>query len=127
MRTISTDKAPKAIGPYAQGIATKEGEMLFLSGQVGLDPASGALAEGGIEGQTRRVLANMEEVLLAAGMQKADVVKTTIFLTDLGDFQIVNAIYEEFFSGHRPARSTVQVAGLPRSALIEIEAIAVRD
>ena len=126
MRIVSTDAAPKAIGPYAQGVRATGGEMLFLSGQVGLDPVSGALVEGGIAGQTRRVLANIEAVLLAAAMQKGDVVKTTIFLKDLDDFQVVNAIYEEFFSGHTPARSTVQVAALPRSALIEIEAIAVR-
>ncbi len=126
MRIVSTDAAPKAIGPYAQGVLATGGEMLFLSGQVGLDPVSGALVEGGIAGQTLRVLANIEAVLLAADMQKGDVVKTTIFLKDLDDFQAVNAIYEEFFSGHRPARSAVQVAALPRSALIEIEAIAVR-
>jgi 2-iminobutanoate/2-iminopropanoate deaminase len=126
MRIVSTDAAPKAIGPYAQGVIATGGEMLFLSGQVGLDPVSGALVGGGIVGQTRRVLANIEAVLLAADMQKGDVVKTTIFLKDLDDFQAVNAIYEEFFSGHTPARSTVQVAALPRSALIEIEAIAVR-
>ncbi|MGA2110495.1 MAG: RidA family protein [Syntrophorhabdales bacterium] len=126
MRIVSTDAAPKAIGPYAQGVLATGGEMLFLSGQVGLDPVSGALVEGGIAGQTLRVLANIEAVLLAADMQKGDVVKTTIFLKNLDDFQAVNAIYEEFFSSHRPARSTVQVAALPRSALIEIEAIAVR-
>jgi 2-iminobutanoate/2-iminopropanoate deaminase len=126
MRIVSTDAAPKAIGPYAQGVIATGGEMLFLSGQVGLDPVSGALVGGGIVGQTRRVLANIEAVLLAADMQKGDVVKTTIFLKDIDDFQAVNAIYEEFFSGHTPARSTVQVAALPRSALIEIEAIAVR-
>ena len=126
MRIVSTDAAPKAIGPYAQGVLATGGEMLFLSGQVGLDPVSGAFVEGGIAGQTRRVLANIEAILLAADMQKGDVVKTTIFLKDLDDFQVFNAIYEEFFSGHRPARSTIQVAALPRSALIEIEAIAVR-
>jgi 2-iminobutanoate/2-iminopropanoate deaminase len=126
MKIVSTDAAPKAIGPYAQGVIATGGEMFFLSGQVGLDPVSGALVGGGIVGQTRRVLANIEAVLLAADMQKGDVVKTTIFLKDLDDFQAVNAIYEEFFSGHKPARSTVQVAALPRSALIEIEAIAVR-
>ncbi len=126
MRIVSTDAAPKAIGPYAQGVIAIGGEMLFLSGQVGLDPVSGALVGEGIVGQTRRVLANIEAILLAADMKKGDVVKTTIFLKDLDDFQAVNAIYEEFFSGHKPARSTVQVAALPRSALIEIEAIAVR-
>jgi len=123
---VSTDAAPKAIGPYAQWVIATRGEMLFLSGQVGLDPVSGTLIGGGIEGQTRRVLANIEAILLAANMQKGDVVKTTIFLKDLDDFQLVNAIYEEFFSDHKPARSTVQVAALPRSALIEIEAVAVR-
>ncbi len=126
MRIVTTDKAPKAIGPYSQGILATGRDVLFLSGQVGLDPVSGALEGGGIVGQTQRVLSNIEAVLLAAGMEKGNVAKTTIFLTNLDDFQAVNAIYEEFFSGHRPARSTVQVAALPKSALIEIEVIAVR-
>ena len=124
MRIVSTDKAPKAIGPYSQGIVAK-GEMLFLSGQIGLDPVSGILEGGGIVEQTRRALANVEAVLLAAGMGKGDVVKTTIFLKNMDDFHAVNAVYEEFFAGLRPARSTIEVAGLPRSALVEIEAIAV--
>jgi 2-iminobutanoate/2-iminopropanoate deaminase len=126
MRTISTDKAPQAIGPYSQAVATLPlREILFLSGQLGLDPQSGALADGGVEGQAKQALANIEAILSAAGMSKENVVKTTIFLADLGDFQKVNAIYEDFFGPHKPARSTVQVSGLPRAALIEIECIAV--
>ena len=123
---VDSDGAPKAIGPYSQAILTPASEVLFLSGQIGLDPRSGDLVDGGVEAQARQVLANMEAVLAAAGMGKGDVVKTTVFLADLGDFQTVNSVYGEFFGDHRPARSTVQVSGLPRAALIEIEAIAVR-
>ena len=123
---ISTQNAPKAVGPYSQAVHVSASEMLFLSGQLGLDPISGELVTGGIEGQTRQVLANIDAILTVAGMGKGDVTKTTIFVTDLGVFQRVNAIYEEFFGDHLPARSTVQVSGLPRGALIEVEALAVR-
>ena len=126
MKIIVAENAPKAIGPYSQAIAVTGSEMLFLSGLLGLDPDSGNLIEGGVEAQTTRTLENMGAILIAAGMEKRNVVKTTIYLADLNDFEAVNSIYGEFFGTHWPARSTVQVAALPRSALIEIEAIAVK-
>ncbi len=118
---IATDQAPAAIGPYSQAIAVDG--FLYTSGQLGMDPGSGQLLEG-IEAQTERALANLEGVLAAAGMTMADVVKTTIFLSDLANFTTVNTIYATHFSAPAPARSTVQVAALPRNALIEIEAVA---
>lgn len=121
-RTIETTSAPAAIGPYSQGVA--DGPMIFCSGQIGLDPLTGAIVPGGIEAETRRALANIRELLAAAGLGFADVVKTTIFLADLGDFDLVNRIYGEHFEPPFPARSTVQAAALPRKARIEIEAIA---
>lgn len=123
-RAISTDRAPRAIGPYSQAIVA--GDLLFLSGQIPLDPATGELVSGGIEIQTRRVMQNLAAVLQAAGSSFAEVVRTTIFLADLGDFAAVNAVYAEFFPGTPPARSTVQVAALPRGARVEIDAIARR-
>lgn len=120
--TVSTDRAPKAIGPYAQ--ATRAGEFLFTSGQIALDPARGELVGGGTEAETRQVLSNLVAVLEAGGSSPRDVVKTTIFLVDLADFAKVNAIYAEVFGDSLPARSTVQVAALPRGARVEIEAIA---
>lgn len=119
---IVTPAAPAAIGPYSQ--AVRAGDLLFTAGQIGLDPASGQLAEG-LEGQTRQVLANLRAILTAAGSSMDQVVKTTIFLADMGDFARVNAIYGEAFSVAPPARSTVQAAALPRGALVEIEAIAI--
>lgn len=123
--TISTASAPAAIGPYSQAVAA--GAYLFASGQIGLDPATAQLVDGGIDAQTRRVMANIGAVLDAAGLSFADVVKTTIFLVDMNDFGAVNAIYAEPFEGAPPpARSTVAVAALPRGARVEIEAIALR-
>jgi 2-iminobutanoate/2-iminopropanoate deaminase len=119
---ISTPAAPAAIGPYSQAIA--DGEWVFCSGQIGLDSASGRLVEGGIEHETRRVMENLREVLGAAGLHFADVVKTTIYVVDLGDFDIVNRIYGEHLNTPYPARATVQVAALPRGARVEIDAIA---
>lgn len=119
---IATEDAPAAIGPYAQ--ATKAGGFVFTSGQIGLDPATGALVPGGTEAETRRVLANLARVLDAAGASPTDVVKCTIFLADLGDFATVNGLYGEMFGQSLPARSTVQVAALPKGARVEIEAIA---
>jgi 2-iminobutanoate/2-iminopropanoate deaminase len=127
MKTISTKKAPSAIGPYSQALLVQASQILFLSGQVGLDPVSGDLTPGGIEEQTRQVLANLAAVLEGAGMTRKNVVKTTVFLVDLKFFEAVNRIYAGFFGDHRPARSTVQVQVLPRGALVEIEAIAVAD
>jgi 2-iminobutanoate/2-iminopropanoate deaminase len=120
---IETAAAPKAIGPYSQGV--KAGELVFFSGQIPLDPATGDLVAGGIAEQAERVMKNMEAALRGAGLGFERVVKTTIFLTDLADFSTVNEIYGRCFNGIFPARSTVQVAALPKGAKIEIEWIAV--
>jgi 2-iminobutanoate/2-iminopropanoate deaminase len=124
MKPIQTSSAPAAIGPYSQ--ATEQQGWVFCSGQIGLDPKSGALVAGGIEAETRRALENLREVLVQAGLGFHDIVKTTIFLADLGDFDVVNRIYGEHFSAPYPARSTVQAAALPRKARVEIEAIAMK-
>jgi 2-iminobutanoate/2-iminopropanoate deaminase len=124
-RAVSTSAAPSAVGPYSQAIGTHD--LVFCSGQVGLDPQTGALVEGGIEGQTERVLKNLEAVLDAAGCTMADVVKTTCFLADIADFASFNAIYARFFPDPPPARSTFAVAALPKGARVEVEAVAVRD
>ena len=118
--TINSSAAPAAIGPYSQAI--RVGDFVFTSGQIGLDPVSGKLVEG-IEAQTHQVLANLQAVLAAAGATFEDVVKTTIFLTNMADFQAVNVIYAAVFGADPPARSTVQVAALPRHALVEIEMV----
>ena len=123
MDAISTNDAPKAIGPYSQ--AVRAGSLVFLSGQIPLDPKTGELVSGTIEQETERVLDNLAAVLAAAGCSFANVVRTTIFLVDLGDFQTVNATYGKRFSGVFPARATVQVAALPRGCRVEIDAIAV--
>ena len=121
---IETAAAPQAIGPYSQAI--RAGSTTFLSGQIALDPTSGALVGAGdVAAQTVQVMANVEAVLHAAGHGITDVVKVTIFLKDLGDFGVVNGIYAEALAGHRPARATVEVARLPRDVLVEIDAIAV--
>jgi len=122
--SIHSSLAPAAIGPYSQ--AVEQRGMVFCSGQVALDPASGALVQGGIEFETRRALQNLGEVLAGAGLDFVDVVKTTIFMIDLAEFEIVNRVYGEHFDPPYPARSTVQVAALPRKARIEIEAIALK-
>ena len=122
LATISTDKAPAAIGPYSQ--AVKIGDLLFCSGQVGIDPATGKLCGNDIKEQALQVMKNICGVLDAVGLDLAKVVKTTVFLTNMDDFPVVNEIYGKEFGQHRPARSTVQVAGLPLKALIEIECIA---
>ena len=121
-RVIHTDKAPKAIGPYSQAIHI--GELVYTAGQVALDPASMELVPGGIEEQTRQVLANLANVLAAAGTDMSKVVKTTVFLKDMSDFAKMNAIYGGVFSENPPARTTVAVAGLPKDALVEIECVA---
>lgn len=124
MKTIiSTTHAPAAIGPYSQAVAA--GGFLYTSGQIALDPTTGAMVTGGVETETRQVLTNLRAVLEAAGASLGSVVKTTIFLADLGDFEKVNALYAEAFAGHTPARSTVQVARLPKDARVEIEAVAI--
>lgn len=123
MDAISTNDAPKAIGPYSQ--AVRAGNLVFLSGQIPLDAATGVLVSGTIEQETDQVMDNLAAVLHAAGCGFANVVRTTIFLVDLADFQAVNATYGKRFSGVFPARATVQVAALPRGARVEIDAIAV--
>jgi 2-iminobutanoate/2-iminopropanoate deaminase len=119
---ISTRSAPTAIGPYAQAIS--DGEWLFCSGQLGIDSATGRMVDGGAGAETRRAMENLREVLRAAGLSFDDIVKTTIYVADLKDFDTINRIYGEHLSSPYPARSTVQVAALPRGARIEIEAIA---
>lgn len=119
---IATDAAPQAIGPYSQ--AVRAGEWMFLSGQIALDPASGTLVSGGVEAETRQVLANLRGVMAAAGATLDNIVRTTIYLVDLGDFARVNEIYAESFRAPFPARATVGVAALPRGARVEIDAIA---
>jgi 2-iminobutanoate/2-iminopropanoate deaminase len=119
---IETQAAPAAIGPYSQGIVA--GGFLFTAGQIALDPATGKIVDGGIVGQTTRVLTNLREVLTAAGATWADVVRSTVYLVDLADFPTVNEIYGKHFGTARPARSTVQVEALPRGGLIEIDLIA---
>lgn len=122
MRLIHTDRAPAAIGPYSQ--AVEVGGFLYTSGQIGLDPATGEMVEGGFEAQARRVLANLREVLGAAGCSFRDVVKATIYVADMADFPRLNELYGEAMGDHRPARSTVQAAALPKGARVEIDLIA---
>lgn len=120
---ILTTDAPAPIGPYSQAI--KSGNMLFCSGQVSLDPKTGEMKNASIEEETRQALTNLSAVVTSGGAKLSDVVKTTIFLTDLGNFATVNAIYDEFFGTSKPARSTVQVSALPKGANVEIECIAI--
>jgi len=117
--------APKAVGPYSP--AAHAGGFVFLSGQIALDPVSGQMIGGDVTAQTRQVLANLQAVLKGLGLTFSDVVKTTIFLTNLEDFQTVNSLYAEALEGHQPARSTIQVSRLPRDAVVEIEMIAVKS
>ena len=122
-KTITAQNAPAAVGPYCH--AKLAGGTLYTSGQLGLIPATGELPEG-VEAQASQALDNLKQVLSAAGMGFADVVKTTVFLADMNDFAVINAIYAKYFPGEAPARSCVQVAALPKGALFEIEAIAVQ-
>jgi 2-iminobutanoate/2-iminopropanoate deaminase len=123
-QNVSTEQAPAAIGPYSQGIVA--GGFLFLSGQTPLDPNTGVLVEGSVEEQAARVLENLGAVLAAAGLGFENVVKTTVFLRDMADFAVVNGVYATYFPQPYPARSTIAVAGLPKDARVEIEAIALR-
>lgn len=118
---VSAPKAPAAVGPYSQ--AVKAGSFLFCSGQIPIDPASGELIAGGVAAQTERCLENLKAVAEAAGASLSDVVKTTVFLTDLGGFQEMNGVYARYFTADFPARSTIQVAALPKEASVEIEAV----
>ncbi len=119
---ISTTNAPAAIGPYSQAI--RSGQFIYTSGQIALNPASGELVGEDVEAQTHQVLRNMQAVLSSAGTSLANVVKTTVFLTSMSDFQAMNAVYASYFSEPAPARSTIAVAELPRKALVEIECVA---
>ncbi len=119
---IKTDKAPKAIGPYS--VANRIGNLIFASGQLGLNPENNELVPGGVEAETRQALTNLKNVLEASGSSLSQVVKTTVFLADMADFVRMNSIYGEFFSENPPARSTVQAAALPRNGAVEIDLIA---
>ncbi len=121
-RTISTDGAPKALGPYSQAVAA--GGWLYCSGQIGLDPSTGELVQGGVESEARQCLRNLEAVLEAAGCGFADVVRTTIYLADLGDFARVNEIYGRSFPEDPPARACIEAAALPKGARVEIDCVA---
>ncbi len=122
MKVISTKQAPAAIGPYSQAIQV--GNLVYTSGQIPIDPATGAFVEGGIKEQTRQSLTNVKAILEEAGLTMANVVKTTVFLADMADFADMNSVYAEFFSEPYPARSAVAVKTLPKGALVEIEVIA---
>ena len=125
MKPIKTSNAPEAIGPYSQAIDSGAG-LVFLSGQLPIDPATGAFPEGGVKEQTRQSLLNVAAILREAGLGLGSVVKTTVYLSDMGDFAAMNGVYAEFFSAPFPARSAVAVKALPKGALVEIECIAVR-
>ena len=121
-KVLTSSTAPQAVGPYSLGI--RSGGFLFLSGQLGLDPTSGRFVEGGVEAQTRQALLNIKSVLQDAGSDLSDVVKTSVFLSDIEDFPKMNAVYAEFFENDPPARSTMEVGALPKLGLVEIEVIA---
>lgn len=123
LRSIFTEKAPKAIGPYSQAI--NAGNMFFTSGQLGINPDTGNIIEGTIQDETRQALYNLKAVLEAAGATLNDVVKTTVFIKDMNQFGLINEVYGEFFNEHKPARSCVEVARLPKDGNVEIEAIAI--
>lgn len=125
MKQINTDKAPAAIGPYSQAIDSGSG-LVFVSGQLPIDPATGAFPKGGVQEQTRQSLLNAKAILEVAGLNLSNVVKTTVFLAEMGDFAAMNEIYAQFFSAPFPARSAVAVKTLPKGALVEIECIAAR-
>jgi 2-iminobutanoate/2-iminopropanoate deaminase len=122
MDYVATEHAPKAIGPYSQ--AVKSGGILYTSGQISLDPATGALVEGDFDAQARRVFENLKAVLAEAGSSYSRVLRATVYLTDLANFQSLNAMYAEYFGEHKPARTTVQVSALPKGSLLEIDLIA---
>lgn len=122
-KSVFTEKAPKAIGPYSQAITV--GNMLFTSGQLGIDPTTGNIVEGTIQDETQQSLNNLKSVLEAAGATLNDVVKTTVFIKDMNQFGLINEVYGQFFNEHKPARSCVEVARLPKDGNVEVEAIAI--
>ncbi len=122
-KLIRTKDAPEAIGPYSQAVAV--GDFVFLSGQIPLDPATGEFVPGGVAEQTEQVILNLKAVLHSNNMSLSSIVKTTVFLADMGEFAVMNEVYEKYFSAILPARATVEVSGLPKGALVEIEAVAV--
>jgi 2-iminobutanoate/2-iminopropanoate deaminase len=124
LQIIRTDRAPAAIGPYSQAVTLQQGGLIFTAGQLGIVPGTGEMIAGDIEAQTRQAIENIRAILEAAGSDLSRVVKTTVFLKNLDDFAVMNRIYGEYFSAQAPARSTVQVARLPKDGLIEIEAVA---
>ena len=125
MKALSTDKAPAAIGPYSQAIDSGSG-LLFLSGQIPIDPATGAFVDGGVKEQTKQCLLNAQAILQSAGLSLANVVKITVYLADMGDFAAMNEVYAQFFTQPFPARSAVAVKALPKGALVEVECIAAK-
>ena len=125
MKALSTDKAPAAIGPYSQAIDSGSG-LLFLSGQIPIDPATGVFVDGGVKEQTKQCLLNAQAILQSAGLSLANVVKTTVYLADMGDFAAMNEVYAQFFTQPFPARSAVAVKVLPNGALVEVECIAAK-
>jgi 2-iminobutanoate/2-iminopropanoate deaminase len=124
MERVATQHAPGAIGPYSQAIVANG--LIYTAGQIALDPATGQVVEGGITEQTTRVMANLQAILEAAGSSFSRVVKTTVFLMDMGDFAAMNEVYAKAFGDHKPARSTVAVSGLPRGVRVEIEVVAMK-
>jgi 2-iminobutanoate/2-iminopropanoate deaminase len=124
-KVVATEKAPKALGPY--NVAIQAGDFVFTAGQVGIDPDTNSIVEGGVEAETRQALTNIKNVLEASGSNLGLVVKTTVFLRDMNDFSKMNAVYAEFFTENFPARSAVQVAALPKNAAVEIETIAILE
>jgi len=124
-KVIQTEKAPKAIGPYSQGIKVEELGLIFTAGQIPLDPKTGEMVSGGIEKETKQVLENLKAVLEEAGSNLTKVIKTTVYLKDMKDFSLMNEIYAQYFKDNPPARTTIQVAELPKGAKLEIEAVAV--
>jgi 2-iminobutanoate/2-iminopropanoate deaminase len=125
-QVIQTDQAPKAVGPYSQGIVAESDKWIFTAGQIPLDPETGQIVEGGIEEQTDRVIQNLKAVLEAGGSDLDRVVKMTVFLRHMDDFQTMNRVYQSYFSENPPARSAVEVSALPKGALIEMECVAFR-